>query len=55
MTMNNIPTYAYNYEYIVGREVDGELWFWGAYSTAAAAEDAAREIGGDWFPTSWFC
>ena len=44
--MNNMPTYAYNYRYIVGREVDGELWFYGAYSTEAAATKVMTHING---------
>ena len=32
MKINNMPEYAYQYGYIVANRVDGELWFYGAYS-----------------------
>ena len=46
MTVNNIPTYAKNYKYIVARAVSGELWFYGAYSTSTKAYDVAEQIDG---------
>lgn len=45
--INNLPTYATEYRYIVATRVDGELWFWGAYSDRPKAYAVAREIGGE--------
>lgn len=45
-TINNQPEYASHYEFIVARLVDGEYWFWGAYSDGYKAEQAALEIDG---------
>ncbi len=39
MKVNNIPAYAKDYNYIVARNVDGELWFWGAYHDYGTAVD----------------
>lgn len=47
MTINNLPAYANNYKYIVVREVDGELWFWGAWNDANKANEAALAIDGE--------
>ena len=44
--INNEPTYAKDYEFVVARLVDGEYWFWGAYADGFKAEQAATEIGG---------
>lgn len=44
--INNEPTYAKNYEFIVAREVDGEYWFYGAYADGFKAEKVAVEIDG---------
>jgi len=44
--INNKPAYADDYEFIVVRKCDGELWFWGAYSDGFEAEQAATEING---------
>ena len=30
--INNLPTYAKNYKYIVARLIDGDWWFYGAYN-----------------------
>lgn len=46
MTVNNMPTYAKEYNYIVARECDGEYWFYGAYETADRANRVAVEVGG---------
>ena len=43
--INNIPTYANEYKYIVARRVDGKLWFWGAWNDRDKANDAAEELG----------
>lgn len=44
--INNMSENANKYEFIVARECDGELWFWGAYRFVWDAEAAARDIGG---------
>lgn len=44
--IKNVPAYALGYPYFVAREVNGELWFWGAYRNQWNAADAAEEIGG---------
>lgn len=46
VTINNVPEYAKNYEYIVARKVDTELWFWGAYSDRDRAEQVAIDEDG---------
>ena len=43
--INNIPTYANEYKYIVARRVDGKLWFWGAWNDRVKANDVAEELG----------
>jgi hypothetical protein len=44
LNINNMP--ATVRAWIVAREVNGELWFWGSWDDRRAAEKAAREIGG---------
>lgn len=44
--VNNMPSYVWDYKYVVAREVDGDLWFWGAYDDLHTATTAANEIGG---------
>lgn len=44
--INNQPSYAKDYEFIVARECDNEWWFWGAYADGYKAEQAALEING---------
>ena len=46
MNLVNCPEYANHYEFVVVREVDGDLWFWGAYANGFKADRVAREIGG---------
>lgn len=46
LNLINAPDYAYHYEFVVARQVEDDLWFWGAYSDGFKAERAAREIGG---------
>lgn len=46
MTVNNVPTYAKEYNYMVTRECDGELWFYGAYETKERATEVAIEVHG---------
>ena len=45
--INNLPTYANEYKYIVARRVDEELWFWGAWNDRNKANEVALEIGGE--------
>jgi DNA-binding ferritin-like protein (Dps family) len=47
--IKNLPEYAYSCEAIVYREVDGELWFWGATDNDDLAIKMAEEIGGKVF------
>lgn len=42
----NAPDYADDYEFVVARAIDEDLWFWGAYENGFKAEQVAREIGG---------
>lgn len=44
MTVQNVPEYAKNYEYIVARHVDGEYWFWGAWNDRNKANTIAIEL-----------
>lgn len=44
ITINNKPDYAKDYEFIVARYVDGEYWFYGAYSDGFKADKVANEI-----------
>lgn len=46
VNVNNVPAYAYEQNYIVAREIDGELWFWGAWLNADIAERAAGVVNG---------
>lgn len=41
----NLPIYAKGYKYIVARDIDGELWFWGAWDDRNKANEAALELG----------
>ena len=45
--INNLPTYANEYKYIVVRRVDEELWFWGAWNDRNKANEVALEISGE--------
>lgn len=44
-TVNNVPEYANHYEWWVANRVDGELWFWGAWSDRDRANEVALELG----------
>lgn len=44
--MYNVPAYAEALRYWVAREVDGELWFYGAWDTFNRAAEAADEVDG---------
>ncbi len=43
--VNNVPSYAWEIRCWVVREVDGELWFYGAYNESQAEEVAAMVDG----------
>lgn len=44
VTIYNLP--AEIKSYVVARDCDGELWFWGTWDSLKDADDAALEIGG---------
>ena len=44
--VNNLPEYAKNYNWLVCRVVDGELWFWGAFKDHDKAFEVAMDVGG---------
>ena len=44
MRINNVPDYADEYNYIVARICDRELWFYGAYDDKATADRARDEV-----------
>lgn len=46
LKINNKPEYADHYEFIVARKVNGELWFYGAYSNGFKADQIASKISG---------
>lgn len=43
--INNCPDYAKHYKYIVARDVDGEIWFYGAWNDEKEANRVAKELG----------
>ena len=45
MTINNLPAHARG-QYIVARDVDGELWFYGAYAQYSKAQEVANQVDG---------
>ena len=45
-TVKNLPEYANEYKYIVASQIDGDLWFRGAWNNMKKAISAAEEIGG---------
>lgn len=44
MTINNMPTTVR--AWIVAREVNEELWFWGSWDDREVAENVAWQVGG---------
>ena len=42
----NLPSSAYDYEFIVARLVDDYFWYWGAYHDWTKASKVAAEIDG---------
>ncbi len=47
MKVQNVPNYAYEDPFIVCRECDNELWFWGSFPDIRTATKVAIEIGGE--------
>lgn len=41
--IHNIPSYALDYKFIAFREVDGEFWFYGAYSSYESANETYKD------------
>ena len=46
--INNFPTYANEYKYIVARRVDGELWFWALGMTATRQTKLLLRLAARW-------
>jgi len=44
--INNMPSYANEYNYIVACEYDNEYWFYGAYNNKEKAEEVANNYEG---------
>lgn len=44
--IKNLSSYAINYKYIVASDIDGELWFYGAWNDENRAYEVARDIRG---------
>ena len=44
--VKNLSNYAINYKYIVASDVDGDLWFYGAWNDENRAYEVARNIRG---------
>ena len=42
--INNLPEYTDDKPYIVARLSGGKFWFWGAFDSESAAEQAANEL-----------
>ena len=42
--IHNMPDYAKDYEFLVVRVVNGEYWFYGAYTNGFLADNIAVEI-----------
>lgn len=49
MNIQNMPEYAWEYDFVVARECDGDFWFFGAYETEERAYEVALEVGGQVF------
>lgn len=46
LNLINAPDYASDYEFVVARQIDDALWFWGAFADGFKAEQVALEVGG---------
>lgn len=44
--VKNLSSYAINYKYIVASDVDGDLWFYGAWNDESRAYEVAKNIRG---------
>ena len=44
--VKNLSSYAYTCKYIVARECDGDLWYWGAWNDYETAYRASCEVRG---------
>ena len=44
--INNMPSYANEYNYIVACKSDDEYWFYGAYNNKEKAEEVANNYEG---------
>lgn len=53
MRVNNLPEYAKKHNYLVCREVNNELWFWGAFDDHDRAFKTAMEICGGVVVLPW--
>lgn len=45
VNINNCPEYAKNHKFIIARNDEGELWFYGAFDDKAETERIARDLG----------
>lgn len=46
MNVNNLPAYAFAHHWIVARDIDGALWFYGAYDDREKADKVAETVSG---------
>ena len=46
MFINNMPATATQYAYIIAREVEGALWYYGADNNRDRANEVALAVGG---------
>ena len=46
MKIHNMPIYAWKYQYIVYRSIDGDAWFYGAFDSVNEASQVAAEVHG---------
>ena len=44
--VKNLSSYAINYKYIVASDIDGDLWFYGAWNDKSRAYEVAKNIRG---------
>ena len=51
--IHNLPKTASEYRFVVAREIDGDLWYWGAYNDWVKAHDAAVKINGVVLSQGW--
>ena len=46
LKINNCPSYASDYEFIVVRKYNNEYWFYGAFSNGFTADAVCSKING---------